>query len=722
MRRILAPAIVATTVAVACTDFLTSAELVGAILFIVPLALCALQRSVRLLWGTAIAAGVLTIAAQFWGFGRVGPTELWPGLWNRGLLVGGLLTLTTFIHLWRNKVLQLDLDHRLLAAVFDGTTDPIYVRDLDSRFTLANTACAKLFRMTVPQIVGRNMRDLLPGNDFEMVAESDREIVRTDATRTVEEIAEIDGLTRTFLTTKSPYHDANRKTIGTIGIARDITARKDAEQELRQMESRYRGLLEAAPDAMVVVDAAGQIVLLNLQAEKKFGYLRDELVGQRITGIIPQGFAERLVADGTRSAADALAQQIGTGLQLIGRRKNGSEFPIEIMLSPLESPEGILVTAAIRDISVRQRAENHLRQMESRYRGLLEAAPDAMVVVDAAGQIVLLNLQAEKRFGYLRDELVGQRITGIIPQGFAERLVADGTRSAADALAQQIGTGLQLIGRRKDGSEFPIEIMLSPLESPEGILVTAAIRDISIRQKAEDNLEKTVGELKRSNNELEQFAYAASHDLQEPLRMVASFTELLAKRYKGRLDSEADDFIKYAVDGATRMRGLIQDLLTYSRAGVSSTAAVEISSERALGEALANLRTSVEESGAVVTHSALPVVTMHAAQLTQIFQNLIGNAIKYRGAEAPRIHVSSSRIGKDWNFAVRDNGVGIGSEYFERIFVLFQRLHGSELVKGSGIGLAVCKKVLERMGGRIWVESQSTIGSTFHFAFPARGS
>jgi PAS domain S-box-containing protein len=470
------------------------------------------------------------------------------------------------------------------------------------------------------------------------------------------------------------------------------------------------------------VDAAGQIVLLNLQAEKQFGYLRDELVGQRITGIIPQGFAERLVADGARSAADALAQQIGTGLQLIGRRKNGSEFPIEIMLSPLESPEGILVTAAIRDISVRQKAENHLRQMEGRYRGLLEAAPDAIVVVDAAGQIVLLNLQAEKKFGYLRDELVGQRITGIIPQGFAERLVADGTRSAADALAQQIGTGLQLSGRRKDGSEFPIEIMLSPLESPEGILVTAAIRDISVRQKAEDNLERTVGELKRSNNELEQFAYAASHDLQEPLRMVASFTELLAKRYKGRLDSDADDFIKYAVDGATRMRGLIQDLLTYSRAGVSTTAAVEISSERALGEALANLRTSVEESGAVVTHGAMPVVTMHAAQLTQIFQNLIGNAIKYRGAEAPRIHISSSRIGKDWNFAVRDNGVGIAPEYFDRIFVLFQRLHGSELVKGSGIGLAVCKKVLERLGGNIWVESQSTVGSTFHFAFPASGS
>ena len=244
---------------------------------------------------------------------------------------------------------------------------------------------------------------------------------------------------------------------------------------------------------MVVVNPGGEIVLLNLQAEKQFGYRRDELVGQKVTNIIPEGFAERLIADDLRSAADALAQQIGTGIELSGRRKDGSEFPIEIMLSPLESAEGILVTAAIRDISVRKAAEKHLAQMEGRYRGLLEAAPDAMVVVNQDGEIVLLNVQAEKQFGYRRDELVGQQVTNIIPEGFAERLIADDLRSAADALAQQIGTGIELIGRRKDGSEFPIEIMLSPLESAEGILVTAAIRDISVRKAAEKHLAQMEG-------------------------------------------------------------------------------------------------------------------------------------------------------------------------------------------------------------------------------------
>ncbi|MEA2608868.1 MAG: hypothetical protein QOJ75_1111, partial [Chloroflexota bacterium] len=260
-----------------------------------------------------------------------------------------------------------------------------------------------------------------------------------------------------------------------------------------ESEARYRGLLEAAPDAMVVVNQDGEIVLLNLQAEKQFGYHRDELVGQKVTNIIPEGFAERLIADDLRSAADALAQQIGTGIELSGRRKDGSEFPIEIMLSPLRSPEGILVTAAIRDISVRKAAEQHLAQMEGRYRGLLEAAPDAMVVVNQDGEIVLLNLQAEKQFGYHRDELVGQQVKNIIPEGFAERLIADDLRSAADALAQQIGTGIELSARRKDGTEFPIEIMLSPLESAEGILVTAAIRDISVRKAAEKHLAQMEG-------------------------------------------------------------------------------------------------------------------------------------------------------------------------------------------------------------------------------------
>jgi PAS domain S-box-containing protein len=507
-------------------------------------------------------------------------------------------------------------------------------------------------------------------------------------------------------------------------VQRDSSRRGRAEEALRDSEEQYRtlgekylGLLEAAPDAMVVVNQSGEIVLLNLQAEKQFGYRRDELLGQEVTSIIPEGFAERLIADDLRSAEDALAQQIGTGIELTGRRKDGSEFPIELMLSPLGSTEGTLVTAAIRDISVRKNAEKHLAQMEGRYRELLEAAPDAMVVVNQGGEIVLLNLQAEKQFGYRRDELLGQKVRSIIPEGFAERLIADGLRSAEDALAQQIGTGIELIARRKDGSEFPIELMLSPLGSAEGILVTAAIRDITTRKAAAVDLLQKIEELNRSNEELGQFAYIASHDLQEPLRMVASYTQLLSKRYKGKLDSDADEFIAFAVDGAGRMQRLIQDLLAYSRVGTQGSDLRDISSEDALRQALINLRGAIEESGALVTHDPLPAVLADETQLTQVFQNLIGNAIKYQGPGVPKVDIAAAMNGgKKWTFSVKDNGLGIDPQYFEKIFGMFQRLHKREAFAGTGIGLAICKKIVEQHGGHISIESQPGQGSTFRFA------
>jgi PAS domain S-box-containing protein len=610
-------------------------------------------------------------------------------------------------------------------GLLEAAPDAMVVVNQSGEIVLLNVQAEKQFGYRRDELVGQKVKNIIPEGFAErLIADGTRSAAEALAQQigTGIELSgrRKDGSEFPIEIMLSPLESA-KGTLVTAAI-RNITVRKDAETHLAQMEGRYRGLLEAAPDAMVVVNQSGEIVLLNVQAEKQFGYRRDELVGQKVKNIIPEGFAERLIADGTRSAAEALAQQIGTGIELSGRRKDGSEFPIEIMLSPLESAEGTLVTAAIRNISMRKDAETHLAQMEGKYRGLLEAAPDAMVVVNQDGEIVLLNVQAEKQFGYRRDELVGQKVKNIIPEGFAERLIADGTRSATEALAQQIGTGIELSGRRKDGSEFPIEIMLSPLESAEGTLVTAAIRNITVRKDADLQLVKKVEELNRSNEELQQFSYVASHDLQEPLRMVASYTQLLASRYKGKLDTDADEFIGFAVDGCNRMQGLIQDLLAYSRSGTDGKVLHERSSENALNNALKNLSGTIEESGAVVTHGALPVITTDDTQLAQVFQNLVGNAIKYHGTEAPAVHISATRNELDeWTFSVRDNGLGIEAQYFERIFILFQRLHGRTEFKGTGIGLAICKKIVEGLGGRIWVESQVGKGSTFYFALPERG-
>ncbi len=381
-------------------------------------------------------------------------------------------------------------------GLLEAAPDAMVVVNQGGEIVLLNLQAEKQFCYGRDQLVGQQVTKIIPEGFAErLIADG----TRTAAEALAQQIGtgielygrRMDGTDFPIEIMLSPLESAEG--ILVTAAIRDISVRKEAEKKILRMEGRYRGLLEAAPDAMVVVNQGGEIVLLNVQAEKQFGYRRDELIGQKVKNIIPEGFAERLVADELRSAEDALAQQIGTGIELTGRRKDGSDFPIEIMLSPLESSDGILVTAAIRDISVRKEAEKNIVRMEGRYRGLLEAAPDAMVVVNQQGEIVLLNVQAEKQFGYRRDELVGQKVKNIIPEGFAERLVADELRSAEDALAQQIGTGIELTGRRKNGSDFPIEIMLSPLESAEGILVTAAIRNISVRKQADKHLAQMEG-------------------------------------------------------------------------------------------------------------------------------------------------------------------------------------------------------------------------------------
>ena len=414
---------------------------------------------------------------------------------------------------------------------------------------LLNRQAEKQFGYRRDELLGRPIANIIPEGFVERLISDDRRSAKDALAQQMRTGIELvgrrkDGSEFPIELMLSPLKSDDGGILVTAAI-RDISARKKAENHLTQMESRYRGLLEAAPDAMVVIDPAGEIVLLNRQAEKQFGYCRDELLGRPIANIIPEGFVERLISDDRRSAKDALAQQIGTGIELVGRRKNGSEFPIELMSSPLKSDDGILVTAAIRDISARKKAENHLTQMESRYRGLLEAAPDAMVVIDPAGEIVLLNCQAEKQFGYCRDELLGRPIANIIPEGFVERLMSDDRRSAKDALAQQIGTGIELVGRRKDGSEFPIEIMLSPLKSDDGILVMAAIRNITVRKTESARLMRVKDEI----------IFTVSHELRTPLTAIVGSLGLLTGGAAGKLPDAAAHLVAVAHTNSQRLAG-----------------------------------------------------------------------------------------------------------------------------------------------------------------------
>jgi PAS domain S-box-containing protein len=403
----------------------------------------------------------------------------------------------------------------------------------------------------------------------------------------------------------------------------------------------------------------------------------------------------------------------------------------------LDSAEGVLVTAAIRDISVRKAAEIHLAQMEGRYRGLLEAAPDAMVVVNHDWEIVLLNVQAEKQFGYRRDELVGQKVKNIIPEGFAERLIADALRSTADALAQQIGTGIELSGRRKDGSRFPIEIMLSPLQGVEGILVTAAIRDITTRKKAEAQLLQKVEELNSSNQvlgqfadsaatankELEAFAYSVSHDLRAPLRTLDGFSQVLLEDYADKLDEEGRDSLIRIRAASQRMGVLIDDMLSLSQVTRHQIALGRLDLSEMAAEIASDLRQ--REPRRQVEFIAAPglIATTDAHLMRIVFANLLENAWKFTG-KRPQARIEfgiTDHEGKQAYF-VGDNGAGFDMAYASKLFGAFQRMHSTAEFEGTGIGLATVQRIIHRLGGQVWAKAAPDQGATFYFVLDAGGT
>ena len=393
----------------------------------------------------------------------------------------------------------------------------------------------------------------------------------------------------------------------------------------------------------------------------------------------------------------------------------------------LRSKVGVFVELSRNNALLRRQADV-LGKAELKFRSLLEAAPDAMIISAEDGRISLVNSQVEAFFGFRREELIGETI---------RRLVPDWSSQVAGPAGADLWQGqMELWALRKSGDKFPVEISLSPLQTEEGLLVTTAIRDITQRRRAEDairelnlTLEQRVAErteellrsneaLRQSNDDLNQFAYAASHDLQEPLRMVSLYSQMLQRKYGNKLDADADEFISYIVGGAKRMEQLLRDLLSYSQTGSSAEGPIHpVDCAAAMRKVMLNLQASIEQNRAIITTDPLPVVHAHEIRMVQLLQNLVGNAIKYRSAEPPEIHVSAERREGDWIFSVEDNGIGIDPEYAQEVFRIFRRLHG-QAYPGTGIGLAICQRIVESYGGRIWVESSLGRGARFCFTFP----
>lgn len=366
---------------------------------------------------------------------------------------------------------------------------------------------------------------------------------------------------------------------------------------------------------------------------------------------------------------------------------------------------------------------HEIKKSEKRMSALFEAANEGIIITDLNGRIVTVNQKVEELFGYDRKELIDKKIEVLVPSPFQSRHKHYRHTYYDDPKPRPMGEGRDLYGLHKNGEEFPVQISLNHFENEEGKFVISYVIDITQRKKAEDKLLKAhrelkqkAIELKQSNEEFEQFAYIASHDLQEPLRMVASYTELLARRYKDQLDEDANDFIAYAVNGAQRMQALLNDLLEYSRVGSQAKPFTRVKIEEVLQDVLQNLQKYIEENKAqIVLESSLPELSVDKPQIIQLFQNLIHNAIKFTEQRTPEVRINAREQEHHWQFSISDNGMGIDEKHRERIFVIFQRLHNRDVYQGSGIGLAICKKIVERHGGEIWVDSEPDKGSTFYF-------
>jgi PAS domain S-box-containing protein len=483
-------------------------------------------------------------------------------------------------------------------------------------------------------------------------------------------------------------------------------------RDMKRTDDRFRQIVEAAPNAMVLVGKFGLIEMVNTQAEKIFGYNRAELLGQSIDCLLPERFRHHHPQHRASFFSDLQPRAMGIGRDLYGRRKDGSEFPVEVGLNPIETEDGIKVLSAITDISARKR-------MEERFRLVVEAAPNAMVMVDKSGLIEMVNTQAEKIFGYSRAELLGQSIDYLLPERFRHHHPQHRASFFSDLQPRAMGIGRDLFGRHKDGSEFPVEVGLNPIETEDGIKVLSAITDISARVKASEKLAEHHEELERSNKELATFAYVASHDLKSPLRGIFQISQWIEEDLGNGNATSIPSHMDLLRGRLLRMEHLLDDLLAYSRAGRLEGGISQIDLGM-LAQNIFEMQTPPDGFKLTIADD-LPVFTTLATPLEQVLRNLFTNAIKHHDRSTGNIHLGWQVKNKDYyEFSVTDDGPGIPPAYHNRVFVMFQTLRPRDEVEGSGMGLALVKKIIETYGGRTSIVSDGNRGTSINFTWPIK--
>ncbi|MDG9670862.1 PAS domain S-box protein [Hahella sp. CR1] len=474
-------------------------------------------------------------------------------------------------------------------------------------------------------------------------------------------------------------------------------------------KSLLASIVDSSADAIISKDIHGNITSWNSSAERIFGYTKEEVLGKPVNILFPKDHLkeEKIILE--KISRGERVEQIET----LRRCKDGSLVDMSITVSPIIDEHGVVIGASNVGHDITERKRNH-----ERIRLIVDSAPSSMIMVDIDhdGRIVMANSQTEKMFGYSNENLVGQKVETLFPK----RIPPYNSFREKDFLLQlknsNVDGGKDTYALRADSTEFPVEVTVTTLDTRDKALTLISIVDITERKLFEENILSKTRELERSNRDLEQFAYVASHDLQEPLRAISGCVQLLKQRYQGQIDSRADEYISHTIDGTARMQALIDDLLLLSRLGKPEDKFLRTDLNKSFNSALGNLFTAVEESNAKVICNILPVLSVVPTQIILLFQNLVSNAIKFRRTDQPLIiEVNATEQPEEWCFSVKDNGIGIEAKYFQRIFEIFQRLHTRREYKGTGIGLSLCKRIVEHHNGSIWVESTLGQGTTIYF-------
>ncbi|MES2284674.1 MAG: PAS domain S-box protein [Bacteroidota bacterium] len=513
---------------------------------------------------------------------------------------------------------------------------------------------------------------------------------------------------------------------------KERTASLEKTQEfLKLSEEKYRKLVEEAGDVVYTSDYKGYFTYINPMSIKLTGYTEHELIGKHFSEIIDPEWKEK-VAKFYKEQFDNKIQETLFAFPII--TKSGEKKWIEQTV--IQQIAGDRITghqAIVRDITSRKKIEEEIKQKseelehsnknlkdsEQQIQAIFDSAPDAVIVINHESTIIKWNHKAEKLFDWNESEVLGKPLYNfIIPERYRERHKNGMKHYLATGEGPVLNRDIEIEAINKNGNEFSVSLTISPVGIKDKILFIGFIRDITQRKQIEGEIKQKSEELLRSNQELEQFAYVASHDLQEPLRTIYNFVGLLDKKYSGKTDDDAKGYFKFIVNATSKMQNLIKDLLEFSRVG-KNISFTDVDCNKILKEVIADLDISIKESNAKITSATLPVLQGNETELKRLFQNLISNAIKFRKKNvSPEITITVEQKEKEYLFAIRDNGIGIEEKHINKLFIIFQRLHSVEEYPGTGIGLATCKKIVTLHKGKIWVESKLGEGSTFYFTLP----